>query len=180
MRLAALLLSVLLVAPAAEAQLAAVQLGAKVRIDAMDIDTGKIVGTVVLRTGDVVTIRGANRQLLTFPASRIASLDVSSGKTRASGARTGAIIGTGWGTAVGLLTIGAAHTCTVAYNSRDCGPAQPPDIAKWVGLWTVSSALLGASVGAILGGERWDRLVVRGRAGMNVQERGTVLSVAFR
>lgn len=180
MRLPTLLVSVLLVAPAAEAQLAAVRLGARVRIEAMDVDTGRIVGTVVLRSGDVVTIRGANRELLTFPASRIASLDVSSGKTRASGARTGAIIGTGWGTAVGLLTIGAAHTCTGPRDARTCTPAQPPDIAKWVGLWTASSALLGASVGAILGGERWERLGVGGRATMRLQERGAGLTVAFR
>ena len=179
MRFGALLVSVLLVAPAAEAQLAAVRLGAKVRVEAKDVDTRQVVGTVVLRSGDVITIRRANRELLTLPASRIASLDVSHGKTHANGARTGAIAGTGWGAAVGLLTIGGAHTCTDPDNARQCGPPQPPDVAKWVGLWTVSGALFGATVGAIMGSERWERLVVGGRSAMNLQQPGTVLTVAF-
>ena len=66
MRFGALLVSVLLVAPAAEAQLAAVRLGAKVRVEAKDVDTRQVIGTVVLRSGDVITIRRATRYLLTL------------------------------------------------------------------------------------------------------------------
>ncbi len=179
MRLASLLVCVLLVAPAAQAQLAAVPLGAKVRIISTDL-SGPVEGSVVLRSRDVVTIRDANRELRTFPVSQIALLEMHRKRMRADGARGGAVIGAALGVVGGLMSISGAHTCTGGGDTRRCIPAQPPDVAKWVGLWTASGAVSGALVGAIRGGERWERLEVAGRAAVNTKPRGTLLSVAFR
>ena len=174
------LLGLLMMAPVAHAQLTEVRPGARVRIEAPDVDASQIVGTVVLRSGDVLRVRRSNTELLTIPASRIASIEVSRGKTHSRGARNGAIVGTAWGAVLGLVTIGGAKTCSGPADARMCGLAQPPDVAAWVGYSMVSGAVVGTIVGALVRSERWERLSVGGRTTMGFRDGSARVEVAFR
>lgn len=150
------------------------QPGARVRITAPGIVAGRYVGTVLSRSGDTLTLGSPNTQPLAIPSSRIASLEVSRGKSRSAGAIRGIKWGAPIGLAFGLLTMGIADECLGCTNDGNADGR-----AAWVGMNLVSGVVWGAGIGALIGREHWERFDVTHRASIDVTPYGTRLALRY-
>lgn len=119
--------------------------GARVRIDAPGIVADGYTGTVLTRTADTLTVGDPRSAPMTLPITRITSLEISRGKSRSAGALRGILIGAPIGLAIGLVSTADGTTCTSCDESA----------ASVVALFTLSGAVWGAGIGAIVGRERW-------------------------
>lgn len=124
-------------APAfAQVTYAELQPGARVRLSGGE----RIAGTVLARSRDSISIAAGRHGTRTLALASLGEVAVYRGRSRASGARAGAL----WGTGVGLL-LGAA--------------VGPGDSSVNKGAFTAfagyNGALVGAIIGAIAGRERW-------------------------
>ncbi len=146
----------------ADAQLAEVVAGAKVRVRSPELGT-RVTGTVLERHGDTLRIARRSGQPFDIAISQITALELSSGRSRSYGARTGAL----WTAAVfapfGLLIGETVETCYVdaapTTNPSGCRSADGMNFAERVAItavFAVTGALYGAGFGALIGRERWD------------------------
>ena len=117
------------------------------------------VGELVLQAGDSLWLRIAGDSVVTIARQRISALDLSTGQH--SSALGGAVAGGLLGAGVGLLA-GQLNSCSNTSASFICSSGS--DMVRIA----VGTALLGATIGAIVGSpkrERWTRvtdlLVVR-------------------
>jgi hypothetical protein len=149
MRYRTLVLALLASARPLHAQLTEAQPGARVRLEAPGILAGRYEGTVLTRTGDTLRVGGPNSQPLTVPIDRLASFEVSRGTSRSLGAKRGVV----WGSAVGLIIAAVAlpsvQSCDYCSNTSG-------DLTSFVLYMTASGALYGATIGALIGRERWE------------------------
>src|SRR5205807_9546847 len=95
---------------------------------------GRFEGTYLGRSADTLLFSSEARGAFTVPASAVTQIDISSGRSRASGAGTGALWGGIVGTALGFFV---ASTAT----------SQDTVIPFNKGLWVAESALGGAEIG---------------------------------
>ena len=156
----ALFVALLCAGRAAHAQYSEVQPGARVRIHAPGIVAGRFVGTVLNRSGDTIRVGSPNTAPLDVPMARITSLEVSRGKSRASGAGRGALWGAGVGVAFGLAIVVADNGNTVYYE---------PNNGQVIALSLASGAFYGAIIGAIVGREQWDSYDLHTRTSLRVR-----------
>jgi hypothetical protein len=169
-------------AEVARAQLAPVGVGARVRLEAPAVGVQRLDATVVGVDGDSLEIErhGARRWLAVHDIRR---LELYRGRDRASAARRGALWGAGIGTFLGLTIAGmtSAHTRECALpNSQQCELAPWPvrKVVGWTALTAVGTGAYGAGVGALLGRERWER-VLPARAAIAPAPGGVGVRVAF-
>jgi hypothetical protein len=113
-----------------------------VRIIAPDIVSGSYVGSILGVTADTLRVGSPGGGPLAIARGRIVSIEVSEGKSRWLGARTGALWGGPIGIALGVLTYSASRsTNRVGY----------------IEFMALAGVIGGAEVGAIVGRERWTR-----------------------
>jgi hypothetical protein len=151
-----------------------IQPGARVRVTAPGVVAARYVGTVLSRSGDSLTIGSPNAMPLAISTSRITSLEISRGKSRADGAIRGMKWGVPIGLALGAVTIGFADCADCASNSDDAGSA-----LGWVAINGVSGAIWGAGIGALIGRERWERFDLPQRAAFRVTPGGAMLALRY-
>jgi hypothetical protein len=154
----------LLAASTASAQGDELQPGARVRISAPGIVADRYEGTLLSRSGDTLVIGSQNALPVRVPSSRISSLELSRGKSRADGA----VAGMKWGVPImagfGLLLAAADPNAGCSTCTRD-GPSG----SEIVGYFVLSGAAYGAGIGALIGKERWERFEVGARTSLEVR-----------
>src|SRR5215468_10009003 len=105
--------------PRADAQLADLRPGARIRVRAPAIVTAQLEGTVIHRSDDAVTLTTARDGPILVPLATITAAEVSRGRGRGDGA----VKGLTWGTGIGLVT-GVLGAIVVDAGSDPCG-AEP-------------------------------------------------------
>ena len=142
------------------AQATEIQPGTRVRITAPGIVAGRYTATVLMRTADTIRVGAPDKSPLDIPMSRITSLEVSRGDSRALGAGRGAL----WGGAIGLaagIVVAATDGANPAYSDPSAGEA--------VTFGTLAGIFYGAIIGAIVGRERWESFNMPVRTSFRVQ-----------
>ncbi len=151
----ALLLALSATPAAAGAQAVLLQPGVRLRLPGI----GE--GTVALRTPDSLYVFTKAGQTLTLPLRTLRTVEVSGPRERGPAALRGAWIGGAIGLAAGLLVwaagdsagcktdaFGEEYDCTRTFNAGDAGLAG------------VGGAAIGAGIGALIGRQRWQKIVV--------------------
>jgi hypothetical protein len=156
------------------AQLTEAQPGARVRLEAPGILAGKYEGTVLTRRGDTLRVGGPNSAPVTVPIDRLTSFELSRGSSRLLGAQHGTYWGAGVGLVLGLavLPLGSCSNCSDALSSGEQ--------ASFVVYMTVSGALYGAGIGAIVGRERWERFDLAPRPVVGFRAGRPMLGLSFQ
>jgi hypothetical protein len=137
--------------------------GARVRVSAPDLlGPGAVIGNVVTLRGDTLVVRkaGAGEAGLRLPLAQVERLEISRG-SRSRG--TGAAIGFFLGAAVGALYGEVGHPGLAHTDISEGG-----ETAIYAG----AAGLLGAGIGAVLGGERWKHVPLPGSVGLAPHWRG--------
>ena len=142
------------------AQVSEIQPGARVRITAPGIVAGRYASTVLTRTADTIRVGGPDKSPLDIPISRITSLEVSRGDSRALGAGRGVLWGGGIGLAMGIILAAADESSSPDYNGLGAGAT--------VAYTTLSGVIYGAVIGAIVGRERWESFDIPVRTSFRV------------
>lgn len=132
------------------AQGAEVQAGARIRLRAPGVITGRAVGIVVARAADSLTFVREGAAPRTLALGSITRLEMSRGKSRALGLRRGAA----FGAAIGLV-VGAG-----GYDESSCESFGPCSRGSAAATGAFVGAILGAGVGAAIGVERWERVAL--------------------
>lgn len=180
LRLTLLLLVAL--APTSRAQLAEVQPGSRVRIQAPGIVAGKYVGTVLSRTADTLVLGSSNAAPVQVPVARITSAEVSRGSSRG----LGALQGLKWGVPIGLglgviAAAGSSNPDNVYCSGFDnCGQSDAAFRARVITAGVVGGAFWGAAIGALVGRERWERFDVTPRSAFDYRDGRTRFGLAIR
>ena len=144
-----------------------VSLGDRVRLSAPAIAAGPIVGTVISRGEDTLTLAVVGRETpLGVPLGGVQSLDISHGQH--SHALAGLGIGVGFGLILGAIDGANSQDSYLCSDSGTCAA-----------LGAVSWGLTGLLIGALVRSERWERvplsrISVRSATG----DRGIALGVA--
>jgi hypothetical protein len=125
---------------AAHAQMLDVQPGARVRVVAPGMVAGRVEGTVISRMGDSVVLATAQMTQIRLALGSVTSLDLYRGRSKAAGARKGAL----WTGAITapLLILGEIGDATLS-DAEKVG-----FVAFGTGVWTGIGALIGMAVGA--------------------------------
>jgi len=158
------------------AQQSEVQPGARVRIEAPGIVAGRYVGTVLTRSADTLELGTPKSAPIKVPVARITSLELSRGSSRSLGAVRGLV----WGTPIGLVlgVLAAAGTSGDPYCYDNCGTSGGYKAGLILG-GTVSGALWGAGIGALVGREHWERFDVTPRTSFDAPQRRTTFGLAM-
>jgi hypothetical protein len=137
----------------AHAQFKELDPGTRVRLQAPSAVAGKLIGVVIARSRDSLTVSRSNAMPVTLPVSALTSLEVSRGKSHGRGAAKGALWGGGVFAVLGLVL--PMDDCPNGTSSDTC--STEGSRAEGV-LWAATSgAMAGALVGGIVGAERWER-----------------------
>jgi hypothetical protein len=154
--------------------------GARVRVKAMGSRAAWVQGELVGLTSDLVSIRVADSaDTVHLPRSTLAQVQVSQGiHTRTGhGALLGLGIGAGIGLGIGLTA--AATRCTTAFCEIHVGPE---DVLALTAIFGGAGAGIGALIGAVSHGERWQRVDwprVVGRLGPTLGGRMLGITIRF-
>jgi hypothetical protein len=167
-----MLASSLIAAGDAAAQFDEVLPGARVRLRAPGVVASRYVGTVLDRRADTLFVSHAPGSRVVVATRAITSLEIDRGRSRAAGAKVGAIWGGGIGLISGLMTMEMRNTGTVQ-------DADSIGAASWVTLMTTSYGLVGAGIGAIIGRRHWERFDVAPRVSVLPSRRGALLALSW-
>jgi hypothetical protein len=108
---------------------------------------------VLERHGDTLRLAPPNGAAFNLAVGDIVAIDVSHGRSRGYGAKTGAVWGALVGAPIGLLaTTRGSATCLGDASTIKCGIATR---YLFMLLTAASGALDGAIIGALIGRERW-------------------------
>jgi hypothetical protein len=163
----------------AEAQLAPLvelQPGSRVRVQAPAVLAGPLEATVVARARDTVTLTTARGAAIPIPLAAITTAEVSRGRSRRDGAVRGLAWGAGAGLVVGLPSAVVYDARSVECGAEPCNNDLSPGEVVAGGLLT--GAVLGGGIGAIMGGERWERLTVPAYVAVRPNHAGVALLLA--
>jgi hypothetical protein len=148
------------------------QPGARVRVTAPGIVTGRYVGTVLARSGDTLTIGRASGLPVAVPTSRITSVEISRGKSRSAGAKRGVA----WGVPIGLA---AGFAFATVPDPENCYCNTDRNRNADVVLGVVSGVLWGAGIGALIGRERWEPFDIQRRTAIGITPDGATVGVRY-
>jgi hypothetical protein len=139
----------------ASAQPEAIPVGTRVRVRAPGVIGGGLIGPVVARSTDTLTVRAPDAQWRAIPMTAITRLERSAGRSRTQGMQRGALRGTGLAIGLGLLNLG--------FSDRTCDEARTDCVSPAEGMaaWAAIGLVIGAGVGAAVGSERWERVPLR-------------------
>lgn len=172
MRLAALLLVTL--GHVVAGQMIDLQPGAKVRLTAPGVVAGQVEGLVASRTADSVVLLTSKPMQYRIALASVSGLAVSQGKSRLIGAAKGSV----WGGGI-MLVLSAAMSGDPDVRRGDYENSPTVSVPAFIALETVSGAMLGAGIGAIVGSERWSSYDLPSRVTVGVAKSRVGLSVAF-
>jgi hypothetical protein len=139
-------------------QLAELQPGGRVRVQAPEVVAGRLEATIIARSHDTVTLTTPRGAPIPVPLAAITAAEVSRGRTRRDGAVKGLAWGTGIGLAMGLLGAIGYDAGSDACGAEPCENDLSP--GELVAASFITGAALGAGIGAIVGAEHWDRLTI--------------------
>lgn len=145
----------------AEAQLAELQPGTRVRVRGADI-AGRLQGVVLTRVGDSLTIARPSGPPLPSTIGTLSQVEISRGKSRGRGALRGLIWGAGIGAVFGLIPVDDAE-CDRDPSAYGCGSR-----AESMVLSALGGSMIGVPIGAIIGVERWVPLSMPARISLSV------------
>ena len=111
---------VAMAAARADAQLAELQPGARVRVRAPEVVAGRLETVVIARSGDTVTLTTPRGAPIPVPLGAITTAEVSRGRSHRDGAVKGLKLGTGIGLAMGLLSAIGYDAGSDACGSEPC------------------------------------------------------------
>jgi len=150
-----------------------VRAGSRVRLDAPGVVADRIIGTVIARTPDTLTIANERSSTIAVPVARITHLEVSRGDSRSAGAIHGIKWGAPIGLGVGVLLVALSDDCKTCNNQPSAGGA--------IAFATGMGAFWGAVGGAIAQHEQWAPFDLSPRTSFDpVARRGTLgLSARF-
>ncbi len=94
-----------------------------------------------------------------MPLNAFTTLEISRGKSRASGAKVGALWGAGFYAIFGLALTDRSVSCSA---STTCTKTRNPNVGD-VLAYTAAGAASGAIIGALIGREKWERVPLVGR-----------------
>jgi hypothetical protein len=129
---------------ALQAQMIDVQPGARVRVTAPGVIAGRLQGTVIARMNDSIVVATPQMVQYRLALGSLSEIAVSQGKSRAAGAKRGAIWGAG--ITAPLLMIGVAGDSTFRSSGEKAG---------FIAVGTAMYAGIGALIGAAIGAEGW-------------------------
>ncbi len=150
--------------PRADAQLADITPGVRVRFRVPERFGAPVSGTVLERHGDTLKVSPPKGEALFVRLGEMERVEISRGESRLLGAGVGALWGAGIYAGLGL-----------AVGIGDCnGCEYDVDAFKATVAFGLSGAIAGAMIGAMVGKERWERLrwPVGVGAGVGVGVRG--------
>ena len=131
-----------------------VEPGAVIRATRANADD-RLVGTLVSRTPDTLTIALRSGGVLKLPASSVRTLEVSTGRRRlAPAAKYAAIGAVGWGVVAAVVPYEA---CDPA-RYRNCNESNSMSKSEFVATQALGMAIIAGAVGAIRGSESWTRV----------------------
>ena len=183
LRIARIVLTLLAcAAPSARAQLAELQPGARVRIQAPGIVAGKYTGTVLSRSADTLVLGAPNAAPVRVPMDRISVAEISRGSSRMLGAGRGILWGVPIGLGLGVLAAVSSDNPDDYYCSGlpDCGETSGSYKAGLIVGGAGAGLLWGAAIGALVGRERWERFDVAPRSSFDFRDGRTHFGVAVR
>jgi hypothetical protein len=158
------------------AQLPEVQQGSRIRLRVAGVVAGNYEGILLTRTPDTLVVGGPSSAPVHIPVARITSLEISRGTSRAAGA----MVGVKWGipitTALGAVLIAAAA------SDDGCGTCSPVSVADDVGVIAIAAftgAFYGASIGALIGRERWENFELTPRTSLDGRRGRIGISLGF-
>lgn len=152
-----------------------VESGAVIRAKRTGSD-GPLVGTLVARTPDTLTIALKSGGLVKIPASGLQSVEVSAGRRRlAPGLKWAAIGGGIWGVIASAIPY---RPCDPARYSN-CNENNTMSKSEFVTTQAVGMAIITGAVGAIRGSEEWTRVEGRTVSAFVRPSRG-IASLGFR
>ena len=170
------LLLLLATSPPARAQMAEVQPGARVRLEAPGVVAARYEGTVFTRDPDTLVVGAPSAAPIHIPIARITWLEISRGKSRADGAKRGIVWGVPIGLAAGLLTYSTSADCTTR-----CGDANlNPHSASFIAWSAAAGVIYGAGIGALVARERWERFYIAPRSAFNRRDGRAHLGFALQ
>jgi hypothetical protein len=143
---------VMLVQPrvTAAAQTTELRPGAYVRIRAPGVLAGEFEGAILNRGHDTLLVARTGAAPVAVPLGSITNAAVYRGRTRGAGAREGAKWGAGAGLGLGLFNVG--------FSERSGAHYETGYHVVGVAAFTATGACVGALVGGIVRGERWERV----------------------
>jgi hypothetical protein len=141
------------------AQVAEVSPGARIRFRAPPVVATRVTGTVLERHADTLRVGPEKGSPFTVPIGAFTTLEVSKGKSRADGAKVGALWSVGFYALYALALASGGDSCD---GSTTCGNTKHPTAGELVA-FTAAGAVPGAVIGALIGRERWERVPLAGR-----------------
>lgn len=153
----------------AHAQFKELDPGTRVRLQAPSAVAGKLIGVVIARSGDSLTVSRSNAMPVTLPMSALTSLEISRGKSHGRGALTGALWGGGVFLVLGVVL--PVEECDENTPSNVCSDESRAEGVVWA---ATGGALTGALIGAIIGAERWERAALPLQLGVRPLSSGGV------
>jgi hypothetical protein len=150
----------------------------RVAVDALDASQRSfgIQGTVSEHRGDSIFVVETSGRLWSLPVARVQSIDVSQGRDRWRGTGIGVLAGV----AFGLVMSTMSPECDDYGNGVDCRsngtrPSSNQYVQENIGI----GVLLGASIGAAVGVERWERIMARPRVSVAPAAGGLGLRLSY-
>ena len=141
------------------AQIAEVSPGARIRFRAPPIVLTRTTVTVLERHDDSVRVGPEKGSPFTVPLSAFTTLDLSRGKSRAEGAKVGALWGAGLYAILGLALTDRIESCTQGTSCTKTRKLNAGDVLSY----TAAGAVTGGIIGALIGREKWERVPLLGR-----------------
>ena len=166
-----------LTVPRADAQLAELQPGARVRVQAPGVVAGRLEATVIARARDTVTLTMPKGAPIPVPLAAITTAEVSRGRSHRDGAVKGLAWGAGVGLAVGILSAVTYDARSDACGTEPCENDYSPGEVVAGGFMT--GAMLGAGIGALKGAEHWERLTIQTYVALRRSRDGLTLALAI-
>ncbi len=141
------------------AQVAEVSPGARIRFRAPPVVATRVTVTVLERRADTVLVAPEKGSPFTVPIGAFTTLDLSKGKSRAEGAKVGALWSAGFYALYALAIASGGDSCD---GRTTCATTNEPTAGELIG-FTAAGSLVGAGIGAIIGREKWERVPLVGR-----------------
>ena len=142
-------------------------------------DTSRVVASVLAQRGESLWVRPAHRSdTLVIARGRVAGLEVSRGKEThvLAGAGIGLLSGAAVGALVGAASGGSGCNPNPQYPGVNFGCIGPGDAGGAAVAGAVALGVLGAGVGALVGwlrpGERWEAVALPSAGGISLRENG--------
>jgi hypothetical protein len=164
---------------AAAQALPELQPGMRVRIRAPNVVDGQLTGKIASRTAEALVVTDERRGEFTVPVAAMSELNVSRGSSHSAGALKGAMWGAGLGLGVGLMFAAVPNSERHSHSGYAGYGLGPPTAEEGILLGCGGGLVIGFSLGALAGSERWDRVHIPASIAVVPARRGLGLRFAL-